>query len=56
MAYSDFTLADLRQRFGLPGGPTRPGPGNPHFQELLDELVIDNRDWTAEELQGLIKQ
>jgi len=34
----------------------RPGPGNPHFEGLMDELVIYNRDWTAEELQELIKK
>jgi hypothetical protein len=33
----------------------RPGPGNPHFEGLLDELVISN-DLTAEELQELIKK
>ena len=30
-------------------------PGNPYFEGLLDELVIDYRDWTAEELHELIK-
>src|SRR5262245_10809911 len=30
---------------------TRPGPGNPHFEGLTDELVISNRDLTAVELQ-----
>ena len=34
----------------------RPGPGNPHCEGLMDELVIDNRDLTAEELQELIKK
>ena len=34
----------------------RPGPGNPHFEGLMDELVIYNRDLTAEELQELIKK
>jgi hypothetical protein len=34
----------------------RPGPGNPHFEGLMDELVICNRDSTAEELQELIKE
>ena len=34
----------------------RPGLGNPHFEGLMDELVISNRDLTAEELQELIKQ
>jgi hypothetical protein len=33
-----------------------PGPGNSHFEGLPDELVIYNRDWTAEELQELIKK
>ncbi|HVS36215.1 MAG TPA: hypothetical protein VMS17_11590 [Gemmataceae bacterium] len=33
----------------------RPGPGNPHFEELMDELVICNRDLTADELQELIQ-
>jgi hypothetical protein len=35
----------------------RPGRGgNPHFDGLMDELVIDNRDLTAGELQELIKK
>jgi hypothetical protein len=34
----------------------RPGPGNPHFEGLMDELVIYNRDLTADELQELIKK
>jgi hypothetical protein len=34
----------------------RPGPGNPHFEGLMDELVIYNRDLTEEELQELIKK
>jgi hypothetical protein len=33
----------------------RPGPGNPHFEGPMDELVIDNRDLT-EELQELLKK
>jgi hypothetical protein len=32
----------------------RPGPGNPHCEGLRDELVISNRDLTAEALQELI--
>jgi hypothetical protein len=36
--------------------PRRPGPGDPHFEGLMDELVICNRDLTAEELQELIKK
>ena len=41
----------------LPRGlDDRPGPGNPHFEGLMDELVIYNRDLTAEELQELIKK
>jgi hypothetical protein len=34
----------------------RPGQGNPHSEGLRDELVIDNRDLTAEELQELVKK
>jgi hypothetical protein len=34
----------------------RPGPDNPHFEGLMDELVIYNCDLTAEELQELIKK
>jgi hypothetical protein len=34
----------------------RPGPGNPPFEGLMDEVVIDNRDVTAEELQQLSKK
>ena len=34
----------------------RPGRGNPHFEGFVDELVIYNRDLTAEELQELIKK
>jgi hypothetical protein len=34
----------------------RPGPGNPHFEGLMDELVIYNRDLTADELQELIEK
>jgi hypothetical protein len=34
----------------------RPGPGHPRFEGLMDELVIYNRDLTAEELQELIKK
>jgi hypothetical protein len=29
---------------------------NPHFEGLMDELVIYNRDLTAEEWQELIKK
>jgi hypothetical protein len=33
----------------------RPGPGNPRFEGLMDELVIYNRDLTAEDSHELIK-
>jgi len=31
-------------------------PGNPHFEGVMDELVIYDRDLTAEELQEPIKK
>jgi hypothetical protein len=34
----------------------RPGPGQPHFEGLRDELVIDNRDSKAEQLQELLEK
>jgi uncharacterized damage-inducible protein DinB len=34
----------------------RPSLGNPHFEKLVDELVICNRDLTAEEFQETINK
>jgi hypothetical protein len=44
------------RRFEVYWLSSRPGPGNPLFEGLMDELVIYNRDLTAEELQELIKK